>query len=88
MLVELIVEATLSLLGSLIGLLPEVTFPFQATLSQFAAIIGSQVGALDGIIPISEAMPIVKWSLTIYLPFCIAYGIFRWIYSMLPVVGQ
>lgn len=88
MIVTAFLEIILDGVQALIALLPTVTFPFSETIDEFAAMIGSQVAALDGMIPITEALPIVQWALLIYAPFLIAFYSFRWLYSMIPVVGR
>jgi len=88
----LIVEALLLVLiegvNALVFLLPQITLGFQQTVDDFAVTLGEQVGSLDSFLPISEALPIVGWALTVYVPFLLVYMPIRWIYSMIPVFGR
>jgi len=88
MITELLLSAFMALASSLGALLPTVTVPFEDDLALFADFIGSQLGGLDNIVPISEVAPTIGWALTVYLPFVIAFYSVRWVYSMIPVVGQ
>lgn len=88
MIVELFVGAVIGLVEGLVGLLPTVSLPFADTLSDFAELIGSQLGGLNSFLPISEAASVIGWALTVYLPFVLTFLLVRWVYSMLPVVGQ
>lgn len=85
---EAVLGAFVSFIDAFVGLLPAVTIPYVAQLSDFATAIGSQIGGLDSFIPITEALPIIQWSLTVYLPFVFVFYAVRWVYSMVPVFGR
>jgi len=86
--VELFASAVLGLVDALVGLLPTVSFPFASTLSDFADFIGSQLAGLNSFLPISEVAVPIGWALTVYLPFVLTFLLVRWVYSLIPVVGQ
>ena len=88
MITEAIVSAVLGVIDMLVSLLPEVTFTFASTLTEFAELIGSQLGGLNNILPISEVAVPLGWALTVYLPFVVVFYIVRWVYSKIPVIGQ
>jgi hypothetical protein len=85
---EAVLSAFVSFIDAFVGLLPAVELPFVDTLSSFATSIGSQIGGLDSFIPITESLPYIQWSLTIYLPFVFVFYTVRWVYSMIPVFGR
>jgi len=86
--VEAVVSAVLGVIDMLVGLLPQITFTYAATLESFAEIIGSQLGGLNNILPIAELAGPIAWALTVYLPFVIVFYLVRWVYSKIPVIGQ
>lgn len=85
-----IVEALLGLLQAILSAIPDASLPAAAStvLSDFATLLGSQLGGLDGMLPISEIGAVVGWVLGTYVPVVIAYQIAHWVWTHLPIIGN
>lgn len=88
MIVELIVTGLLDIIGGLLELVPDGGNPFGAVTEDYAEGLGSAVGGLDGLLPISEMLTAVGWVLTTYVPVVVTYNVSRWVYTHLPVIGN
>lgn len=88
----MIVEAFIRVLGGAVSaiasLLPTFTVPFAGTLQDLAEFVGSQLGAMNGFLPIDELGEPIGFVLGVYVPFVIVFYTVRWVYSKIPVFGQ
>ena len=88
MIVELIVSGFTALVVLLFGWIPSMPIPFDSILSDFADLLGSQLGGLDSFLPISELATPISWLLVTYVPFYLTFLFVRWVYAKIPVFGQ
>lgn len=88
MIVELLVTGLFDILSGLLGFVPDGANPFGASTEDYADALGSAVGGLDGLLPITELLVAVGWVLTTYVPVVMSYSVARWIYTHLPVIGN
>lgn len=90
MIIDLLVGGMLDLLTLVLGAIPDAPLPAVASdaLEDFATEIGSSLGGLDGIIPITEAGVFVGWVLGTYVPIILTYQVAHWVWTHLPIVGN
>lgn len=88
MITELVFTSLGALLLALLEFLPDLTLPVGDYPEDFAQAIGSALGGLDGLLPITEVAEVAGWVLTVYVPVVIAYSAARWVYTHLPVIGN
>lgn len=88
MIVDLLISGALEVVSGLLGFIPDGANPFGAATEEYAELVGSAVGGLDGLLPITELLVAVGWVLTTYVPVVVTYSVARWVYTHLPVIGN
>lgn len=87
----MITEALLNVLALLIGLVdalvPAFELPYEAEILEAADWMGSQVGFLEPVLPISAMAAAFAWIVTTYLPVYFTYTAVRWAYAHIPILG-
>lgn len=88
MVIELLFEVLLGALTAMLEAIPNGELDTGTYIDDFAEMVGGGVGALDAVVPVTEAMFMLSWVLITYVPCVIAFTIARWVFTHLPVIGN
>lgn len=87
MIVELILDGVYGLLYAISTIFPDVAFPWTSELEDLATLIGTHLGYVNGVFPVSELLVVLSWCALTLLPVVITFMCVRWSYAHLPVIG-
>lgn len=67
--------------------IPDLTIPYESEVENAATWLGSQVGFLEPVLPVSTLATAFAWVVTVYMPVWFTFVAVRWAYSHIPFLG-
>ncbi len=84
---ELLVNLITLPMKLIMGIFPPITIPYFSDASTTTAqSIGSKLGAVNAILPMTESLGLVAFALGVVLPMAGAYTIANWIWRHIPTI--
>lgn len=85
--IELLLDGVYGLLYLISTIFPDVAFPWDDELSDFAVLIGGHLGVVNDVFPVAELLVVISWAAATLLPVVATFLVVRWAYAHLPMIG-
>jgi hypothetical protein len=88
MIPELLLGVLAALTGAIEWLIPDVAVDqYMDELSDLADLIAQGLGAVNGVLPVSEMLTFLRWVVLNWYPAYFAYVLGFWLWSKIPILN-